>query len=271
MCRTRRLKPFLDSLVAHYERPAFIARDPIAVCHRFDDPRDQEVIGLYAATLAWGQRRTILNKLDELCDRMEQRPYSFVWDFGRSRDVTRLDGFRHRTFTSVDAVWFTACLSRLLHQYKTVEAIFAAGHALGALDTGPAIHDFSERMMNALAGTPPRMQKHLARPLRGSAAKRLCLYLRWMVRPGPVDLGLWTSIGPHQLVLPLDVHSGRQARALGVLTRNSNDWQAAQELTLACRDLCQEDPARYDYAFFGLGISGELPLHLTPPPAANRA
>ncbi len=266
--RPNRLKPYLDSLVAYYEQPTFIDSDPIAVCHGFDDPRDQEVIGLYAALLAWGRRATILDKLMELCERMQQRPYAFVRDFDRSRDAPRLDGFKHRTFTSGDAIWFTANLRCLLQKHKNVEAIFAADHSRSAMDTGRAIQGFSERMMRAHACTPSRLQKHLARPLRGSAAKRLCMFLRWMVRTGPVDLGLWQSIDMHQLVLPLDVHSGRQARDMGVLKRSSHDWKAALELTRVCRRLCPEDPARYDYAFFGLGVTGGPPAHILPPTAA---
>ena len=261
---SQQLKPYLDRLVAHFERPAFIDSDPVAACHGFDDPRDQEVIGLYAALLAWGRRATILNKLLELCERMGQQPYAFLRDFSPLRDATRLHGFKHRTFTPGDAVSFTTNLSHLLRQYDTVENIFAAGQPHGEVDLGVIIQRFSERMMQAHPHTPHRLQKHLARPMRGSAAKRLCMYLRWMVRPGPVDLGLWKAIRTDQLVLPLDVHSGRQARALGVLQRSRNDWKAAQELTRACRTLCSDDPARYDYAFFGLGIAGGPPADLQP-------
>ena len=193
------------------------------------------------------------------------QPYAFVWDFHERANVTRLDGFKHRTFTYDDAYWFTTAFSMLLRRYRTVEAIFTAGHTPKATNVGAAIQGFSVRMMSALAVMPTRMWKHLARPAAGSAAKRLCMYLRWMVRPGPVDLGLWNAITPRQLVLPLDVHSGRQARQLGVLDRQSDDWRAAMELTTACRTLCPGDPARYDYAFFGLGVNGGPPDHVPLP------
>ncbi len=259
--RAPTLKEHLDHLVAWYERPAFIDDDPVAACHGYGDSRDQEVIGLYAATLAWGRRATMLAKLEELCERMRHQPYAFARNFDRVRDAQRLEGFKHRTFLTDDALWFTSNLGRLLKKYHTVEAIFADGYQQGTTGLAGAIQGFSERMMRVDAHTPPRLQKHLARPMRGSAAKRLCMFLRWMVRPGPVDLGLWQSFSPRELVLPLDVHSGRQARALGLLTRRTNDWKAAQELTDRCRIFSPTDPARYDFAFFGLGAMG-LPPHI---------
>jgi len=253
------LKAYLDGLVARFEQPAFIQNDPIAIPHGFDDPRDREVIGLYAALLAWGQRKTILKKMADLCERMRYRPYRFVRDFDEGCDAARLATFQHRTFQPVDALWFTKNLSRALRQYETVEAVFAHTLPVEAEDVGAALQGFSERLMAISAETPSRLRKHLARPASGSACKRLCMYLRWMVRPGPVDLGVWTKIRPSQLVLPVDVHAARQARALGLLDRATNDWKAALELTRRCRRLCPDDPARYDFAFFGAGAYG-VPL-----------
>lgn len=187
---------------------------------------------------------------------MRYRPYRFVMDFDEARDASRLAGFKHRTFQPVDALYLTKSLSAALRRYGTVEALFARHLPDCAPDVRPAIQGFSETILTILPQTPPRLRKHLARPGAGSACKRLCMYLRWMVRPGPVDFGIWQAITPEQLVLPLDVHAGRQARALGLLTRNTNDWRAATELTEACRRLCPADPARYDFAFFGVGAYG---------------
>lgn len=248
------LQRHLDALVARYEQPSFIPSDPISIPHAFDDPRDQEVIGLYAALLAWGQRRTVLAKMAELCERMRYRPYRFVRDFDEARDGPRLAGFRHRTFQPVDAVWFTRCLGTALRQFETVEALFVSHLPSDAPHAGPALEGFSTALPAMLPDVPLRLRKHLARPSTGSACKRLNLYLRWMVRPGPVDLGCWTRLRPAQLVLPLDVHVGRQARALGLLRRPTDDWAAALELTAVCRHFCPEDPVRYDYALFGAGI-----------------
>lgn len=248
---------YLNRVVEHFETPAFIESDPISLPHGFDDPRDQEVIGLYAALLAWGQRKTVLNKMAELCERMQYKPYTFVRDFDAERDSARLKGFKHRTFQPRDAFWLTHNLSLLLREFETVERLFARHLSSGNPDVGPAIQGFSDAVMQVHSETPARLQKHLARPDAGSACKRLNMYLRWMVRPGPVDLDIWTGIQPHQLMLPLDVHSGRQARKLGMLERTYNDWRACVELTENCRELCPNDPARYDFAFFGLGIYGD--------------
>lgn len=241
--------------MTHFESPSFIVDDPISLCHAFTDRHDQEVIGLYAATLAWGSRAIILSKLEELCVRMEFSPRNFVKHFDPDRDHDALHTFVHRTFQPEDCIAFTHNLSLLMNRYGSVENIFGCQPTEG--DTRASIERFSMRMMTVRPDTPSRLQKHLARPSRGSACKRLSLYLRWMVRTGPVDLGLWNSIHPRQLVLPLDIHSGRQARILGLLHRKMNDWKAVMELTEACRRLNRNDPARYDYALFGLGAYGD--------------
>lgn len=243
---------YLDGLVRRFEQPEFVEDDPITIPHAFDDPDDRAIIGLYAALLAWGRRATIQNKLADLCERMQMRPARFVRDFDAARDAERLAGFVHRTFQPEDALVLTRNLSALLRRHGSVEALFARHLAPDAEHVGAAIEGFSQSVLNE-PETPTRLRKHLARPSSGSACKRLAMYLRWMVRPGPVDFGLWTRIAPRQLVLPLDVHSGRQSRRLGMLTRSQNDWRAAQELTANCRALSPEDPARYDFAFFGVG------------------
>lgn len=250
------LKVYLDKLVEKYETPSFIEDDPISIPHAFDDPRDQEVIGLYAATLAWGRRSVILSKLAELCERMDYRPYRFVRDFDERRDGGKLEGFVHRTFQPVDALWFTKSLSEALERFGSVEELFTRRLSPDDPHTSPAIQGFSETMLSMLPGCPQRLRKHLSRPQAGSACKRLNMYLRWMVRPGPVDLNLWSTIRTDQLVLPLDVHAATQVRKLGLITRKSTDWKAALQVTRICRRMCESDPARYDFAFFGVGVSG---------------
>lgn len=257
------LRGYLDGLVRRFEQPAFLDEDPISIPHGFDDPRDQEVIGLFAALLAWGRRKTILDKMADLCERMSYRPFQFVYDFSSDSASERiLADFCHRTFQPTDALWLTSNLSRLLRAHGSIERIFTRNMVEG--DVATAIEGFSTAVMTVNALTPARLQKHLARPSTGSACKRLTMYLRWMVRPGPVDFGIWSSVTAADLVLPLDVHSGRQARALGLVSRPTNDWRAALELTAACRELSPEDPARYDFAFFGAGAYGvELDTRFT--------
>ncbi len=250
------LKPHLDRLVDRFETPDFIADDPISVPHGFSDPDDIAIVGLFAAVLAWGRRATILNKLADLCERMRYRPAAFVLNYDDTRDGPRLDGFKHRTFTSGDARTLTRNLRLLLERHGSLEAAFADHLAPMDADVGPAIQGFSMSALTIHPETPTRLRKHLARPATSSAAKRLAMYLRWMVRPGPVDFGLWTRITPAQLVLPLDVHSGRQARAWGMLHRKQDDWKSASALTAACRRLDSADPCRYDFALFGAGVYG---------------
>ncbi len=251
------LQDYLNKLVGKYETSDFIQLDPISIPYGFDSPADQEIIGFYAALLAWGQRKTVLNKMAELSERMEYRPRDFVYNFNRDRDFYKLAGFKHRTFQTSDAVWFTNNLSLLLKRFGSLEQAFASFLTPEHKHVGPGIQGVSDLLFSIDEQTPPRLRKHLARPDAGSACKRICMYLRWVVRKGPVDLGIWKSIKPQQLVLPLDVHSGRQARALGMLERKQNDWRAAVELTENCRSLNPKDPARFDFAFFGSGAYNE--------------
>ena len=252
------LRQYLDTLVDRYETTAFIDDDPISIPHAFDDPRDQEVIGLYAALLAWGRRDVMLRKLQELCERMDYAPFDFVRSFDKNRDADALDGFVHRTFQPTDAVWLTHNLSAALDRYDSVEGLVAAhlpGDADEAVEAG--LQGLSTTLLTIHDDTPERLRKHLARPAAGSACKRLNMYLRWMVRDGPVDLGLWSCLNPSDLLLPLDVHAGRQVRALGLLERKSTDWKAVRRVTAVCRHLCPEDPARYDFAFYGVGAQDD--------------
>ena len=251
------LHGYLDGLVRRYERPAFIDEDPISIPHGFSDPDDRAVIGLFAALLAWGRRDVMLRKLAELCERMRQQPARFVRRYDAERDAERLDGFVHRTFQPVDARWLVNNLSAALRRYGSMQHLFARHLAPQAKHVGPAIQGFSETLLQIDPQTPTRLRKHLARPEAGSACKRLAMYLRWMVRGGPVDFGQWKTIRPAQLLVPLDTHSGRTARRLGLIQgRKSNDWKAALQLTRRCRRLCPRDPARYDFALFGAGVSG---------------
>ncbi|GAB5534723.1 MAG: TIGR02757 family protein [Rubricoccaceae bacterium] len=245
-------KAWLDEMVDRYERTAFIEEDPIGVPRAFETPDDQETIGLFAALLAWGRRSVILSKLAELVDRMDGQPAHFVDRFDVDRDTRQLDGFKHRTFQPQDAVALVLAIQVARRQYGSLGTLFASGLQPDAPDIELAIQHFSDTLLTLVPETPLRT-KHLARPSTGSACKRLAMYARWMTRPGPVDLGLWTHVGRHQLVLPLDVHTGRQARRLGLLTRKQDDWRAVQEVMAHLRALCPEDPSRYDFALFGLG------------------
>lgn len=255
-----RLRAYLDPIATRFEQEAFIEDDPISIPHGFDDPEDQVLIGWFAAMLAWGRRDIMLRKLAELCERFDYRPARFIHDYSPSRDAPQLQGFVHRTFNDQDLVGMVQALQSLTRR-QTLESVFAAG-----MTTENPVRDgieaLSRAILDEIPGQPARMNRHVARPSSGSACKRICMFLRWMVRPGPVDLDCWTVLSPSDLMLPLDVHSGNQARAVGLLTRKANDWKAVEELTAACRLLDPSDPCRYDFAFFGTGSSGE---QLAPP------
>ncbi len=254
--RTAALRAYLDPIAERFEHVGFIEDDPISIPHAFDDPEDQVLIGIFAALLAWGRRDIMLAKLGELCKRFEYQPKRFIKDYRPTRDRDRLVGFKHRTFNEEDLHGLVSAL-QFVESSSSLEALFKQGMST-ANPVQDGIEHFSSTLLNAVPGHPARIRKHIARPSTGSACKRINMFLRWMVRPGPVDLGLWSCLDPADLMLPLDVHSGTQARAVGMLERKSNDWRAATELTDSCRALDPADPCRYDFAFFGTGSAGEF-------------
>ncbi len=228
----------------------FLETDPIQIPHRFTKKEDVEIAGFIAATLAWGQRKTIINNANRWMAMMDESPYDFIMNH-QETDLKRFAGFIHRTFNETDALTFVHALKNLYSTHGGLEAAFA-GKNSGA--------DFASRVSNFktlfFSSTHlPRTTKHVADPLSGSTAKRLCMYLRWMVRPANAgtDFGIWTSFSPADLHLPLDVHSGNVARKLGLLSRTQNDWKAVSELTLTMKKFDPNDPCKYDYALFGLG------------------
>ena len=251
------LKVRLDALAEKYQDPAYIKDDPIAIPWGFDLHLDREISGLLAALLAWGRRSTILDKLADLCQRMSFKPSHFVTSFDPEYAATQLAGFKHRTFNDQDAFWLLNNLSLLVKRHGSIESCFAF-HSGSGRQLERAIEGFSEELLTIDINSPSRLRKHVARPSTGSACKRLCMFARWMIRPGPFDFGLWRSFSPTALVLPLDVHSGTQARRIGLLNRKANDWRAALELTENCRSFDASDPCKYDFALFGAGVYGGL-------------
>lgn len=244
------LKALLDTRAAFYETPAFILPDPISIPHRFTKKQDIEIAGLFAATLAWGHRSMIIRNATRIMAWMDDAPHDFILRHHET-DLKRFLPFAHRTFNATDLLYFIHFLRHHYTRHASLEDAFfskkeetqSVGHAL------MRFHDY----FFSLPDAPARTRKHVATPARGSACKRLCMYLRWMVRPGPVDFDLWKSTSPADLVCPLDTHVARVAFRLGLLTREKSDWKAATELTAALRHLDAHDPVRYDFALFSLG------------------
>lgn len=259
MPRTRPtvLKELLDDAYEQYARPAFIEDDPIQVPRAFIKRADAETIGFITATIAWGQRKTIIANSWKLARLMDEAPYDFVMHASPA-DLKRLDRFVHRTFNATDLRHFVLALRHVNTAYEGLEGAFLArtnGEPAGAWSAAEGIARFKERFFEI--AHEPRTRKHVADPAKGSNAKRINMFLRWMVRPADrgIDLGLWKRIPPSALHVPLDVHTGRVARELGLLHRTQDDWKAVAELTARLRLLDPQDPVKYDIALFAMGVA----------------
>ena len=246
------LKALLDEKVGQYNRRSFIESDPISIPHQFVKPQDIEIAGFFAATLAWGQRVTIIRKCSELMQLMDNDPYAFVVNHTEN-DLHAFERFRHRTFNLTDTLYFLRLLQWFYRKHTSLEEAFLVPSEAATVEQG-LINFYT--MFFSLPDYPARTRKHIATPLRKSTCKRLVMYLRWMVRRDDrgVDFGLWTRISPAQLVCPCDVHVDRVARALRLIRRKQTDWQTALELTEKLRQFDPDDPVKYDYALFGLGL-----------------
>lgn len=252
------LRDFLEEQTAIYNRPAFIENDPICIPHSFRQPQDIEISGFVAAVLAWGQRKTIINKCREFFGYMDNAPYDFV-RFHEEADLKPFLHFKHRTFNATDALYFISFFRHFYRQHNSLEDAFLTGITPGSETTEQGLINF-HRQFFSLPDFPERTKKHIATPARKSACKRINMFLRWMVRQDEqgVDFGLWHRLRPAQLVCPCDVHVDRVARQLGLITRKPTDWQTALELTQRLRQFDPNDPVKYDFALFGLGVEWRM-------------
>lgn len=247
----KELKSFLDEKVLQYNTLDFIESDPVQIPHLFSQKEDIEIAGFLSATIAWGNRKMIIKNSQRMMDLMGNAPYDFVMSHSET-DLERLENFVHRTFNGQD---FTSFIKSLQHIYKNhngLEAVFSVNKEAHSMQK--SIHEFKKIFFEI--PHQYRTQKHISDPLNNSAAKRINMYLRWMIRQDNkgVDLGIWKNISPALLSCPLDVHSGNVARKLGILTRKQNDGKALTELDLKLREFDVEDPVKYDFALFGLGV-----------------
>ncbi|TRW25816.1 TIGR02757 family protein [Flavobacterium zepuense] len=245
------LKSFLDEKVIQYNNPNFIESDPVQIPHLFTLKEDAEIAGFLAATIAWGNRKMIINNAKKMVTLMGSSPYDFVMNH-REHHLETLETFVHRTFNGGDFATFIKALKHIYLNHGGLEGVFATHKQNDSLQ--PAINQFKKVFFEI--EHQDRTQKHVSDPLAGSAAKRINMYLRWMVRNdnAGVDLGLWKTISPAALSCPLDVHSGNVARKLGILTRKQNDAKALAELDAQLRLMDATDPVKYDFALFGLGV-----------------
>ncbi len=269
------LRDFLNRKVDEYNRPAFIPNDPIRIPHSFSKQQDIEISGFFAAIFAWGNRTTIINKTQQLMQLMDNAPHQFILQH-EEKDLSKMLDFRHRTFNATDLLYFIAFFRYHYTRYASLEDAFlhSPDHPSGfyqyffsrdfaeALDKkitvrqNPSNNWPSAERAAPFPDAPPRTYKHIATPEKNFSCKRLNMFLRWMVRLDDrgVDFGIWKKISPSQLICPLDVHVARVARRFGLMMRTATDWQAALELTDYLTTLDADDPVKYDFALFGLGV-----------------
>ncbi|MEO5643029.1 MAG: TIGR02757 family protein [Bacteroidia bacterium] len=248
------LQEFLGEKVSQYNRPSFIESDPISIPHRFSRKEDIEIAGFLAATIAWGKRPVIIRNANQLMERMDLSPYEFVIS-ATAKDLKRLETFVHRTFNGLDAKFFVLALRNIYQKHGGMENVFEAGIKGGNISPMQnAIVHFRDTFISIKHDA--RSDKHISNPASNSSAKRINMYLRWMVRQDKagVDFGIWKKISPSLLQIPLDVHVGKVGRNLGLLQRKQSDWKAVEELTARLRKFDAKDPVKYDFALFGLGI-----------------
>ncbi|CAM3628438.1 TIGR02757 family protein [Flavobacterium gelidilacus] len=244
------LKDFLDEKVIQYNNFDFIESDPIQIPHLFSLKEDIEIAGFLSATIAWGNRKMIIKNSKKLMNIMGNSPYDFIMNHSED-NLESFDNFVHRTFNALDAKTFVKALQNIYINHDGLEAVFAKNQEENSMQK--SIHEFKKVFFEIKH--LQRTQKHVSDPLNNSAAKRINMYLRWMIRNDyKVDFGIWKTIPTSKLSCPLDVHSGNVARKLGLLKRKQNDGKALAELDLALRKLDKNDPVKYDFALFGLGV-----------------
>jgi uncharacterized protein (TIGR02757 family) len=250
------LAQILNDKFEYYNKQEFIINDPISIPHKFSKKEDVEISGFLAAILSWGQRKTIINKANELLSFMDNAPHEFIMNF-ESKDLIPFEGFKHRTFNGTDALYFMEVLQFIYHKHGGLEKAFTNKLSRTDLNIKNALDSFKE-LFFSLEYFPERTKKHIASPVSNSACKRINMFLRWMVRKDDkgIDFGIWNGISTSQLICPCDVHVERVARHLGLINQVKPNWKMAEELTNKLKVFDKNDPVKYDFALFGLGVEG---------------
>ncbi|WP_407298176.1 TIGR02757 family protein [Chryseobacterium sp. HR92] len=255
MLKFEELRDFLNEKADQYNTPDFIENDPIQIPHRFSLKQDIEIAGFLAATISWGNRKSIINSADKMLDIMGNSPYDFVMNYSEKDLEAIQDKSIHRTFNGQDFSYFIKQFNRIYKENESLESLFEVKEPENNF-----LHAI-ERFRNGFLETEKhRSHKHISSPYKNSSAKRIIMFLRWMVRKDKrgVDFGIWKNIDQKNLSIPLDVHTGNISRKLGLVSRTQNDWKTVEELDAAIRKFDEADPAKYDFALFGLGVTKEL-------------
>ncbi len=248
------LKAYLDAKVKEYNNSNFVSEDPISIPHSYNKKQDIEITAFWVSMLSWGLRKTIINKSKELFGLMGDSPYEFIINH-TEKDRSRFEAFKHRTFQYTDTLYFLDYLQRYYRANETLENAFSKYMTEDSIHVGDAIKGFHDDFF-AIDYAPQRTRKHVATPARGSTCKRMNMFLRWMVRDSStaVDFGIWNTLQPSQLLIPLDVHVDRIGRKLKLIKRKQRDFQTVLELTASLKNFDPEDPVKYDFALFGVGV-----------------
>ncbi|MDR9363810.1 MAG: TIGR02757 family protein [Balneolaceae bacterium] len=247
------LKPYLDEINDRVETADYISEDPVQFLHAFHQKKDREIAGFLAATMAWGRRDIVIAKVEDLLSRMQNDPYRFVMSYNQA-EFSRLRSFKHRTFKPIDIHGILLSLKNIYSSYDDFESFWIKCHEQAKAENRPLMALFHHNFFNGCDDLANRTRKHVSNPEKGSTCKRLYMFLRWMIRKdSPVDLGIWDFIPASDLLIPYDVHVARQVKKYGLVSRKSNDWKTVNQLTETLKLLNPDDPARYDYALFGMG------------------
>jgi uncharacterized protein (TIGR02757 family) len=255
MLKFEELKIFLDEKADQYNRPDFIENDPIQIPHRFSLKQDVEIAGFLAATISWGNRKAIIKSAEKMLEIMGDSPYDFIMNHSE-KDLLGIQGKSiHRTFNGEDFAYFIKQFNRIYRQNESLENLFAVNDP----ETN-FLHAIERFRSGFLGAEKHRSHKHVSSPYKNSSTKRIIMFLRWMVRKDKrgVDFGIWENIDHRHLSIPLDVHTGNISRKLGLISRTQNDWKTVEELDKAIRKFDDKDPAKYDFALFGLGVTKEI-------------
>jgi uncharacterized protein (TIGR02757 family) len=255
MLNFEELKSFLNEKADQYNSPDFIQDDPIQIPHRFTLKQDIEIAGFLAATISWGNRKSIIRSADKMLDVMGNSPYDFVLSHSEKDLEILQDKSIHRTFNGEDFAYFIRQFNKIYKEHESLEDLFIVK------DQETNFQHAIERFRSSFLETEKhRSHKHISSPYKNSSSKRIIMFLRWMVRKDKhgVDFGIWGKIDQKHLSIPLDVHTGNISRKLGLVSRTQNDWKTVEELDLAIRKFDENDPAKYDFALFGLGVTKEL-------------
>jgi len=250
---TQNTANLLNEKYLKFNNPSFITLDPISIPHKFICKKDIEISGFFAATLAWGQRKTIISKCAELFELMDNAPFQFI-SGAEDLELKKLENFKHRTFNFTDLLYFIEFLKSHYSRFESLEDAFLIGNE-SSQNIKVNLINFNKYFFS-LEDSPKRTVKHVSSPAKNSACKRINMYLRWMVRQDDkgVDFGIWKRLQPSQLICPCDLHVDRVARKLELISRKQTDWLTAEELTEKLKELDPLDPTKYDFALFGLGI-----------------